>query len=63
MVVRSFCFGLNILSLFGINRQKQRFLRALRIFSPLVQVNKSEGLYQLRVDEHRQRVDDTVRVV
>jgi hypothetical protein len=35
----------------------------LNFLSPLVQVNKSEGLYQLRVDEHRQRVDDTVRVV
>jgi hypothetical protein len=34
-----------------------------RIFSPLVQVNKSEGLYQLRVEEQRQRVNDTVRVV
>jgi hypothetical protein len=29
----------------------------------LVQVNKSEGLYQLRVEEQRQRVDDIVRVV
>jgi hypothetical protein len=35
----------------------------LNSFSPLVQVNKSEGLYQLRVEEQRQRVDDTVRVV
>jgi hypothetical protein len=32
-------------------------------FSPLVQVNKSEGLYQLRVELQRQRLDDTVRVV
>jgi hypothetical protein len=31
------------------------------IFSPLIQVNKSEGLYQLRVEEQRQRVNDTVR--
>jgi hypothetical protein len=33
------------------------------LFSPLVQVYKSEGLYQLRVEEQLQRVDDTVRVV
>jgi hypothetical protein len=49
MVVRSICFGLNIFSLFGINRQKRRRLRALFTLSPLVQVNTSEGLYQLRV--------------
>jgi hypothetical protein len=34
---------------FGINRQKRSLLRALLTFSPLVQVNKSEGLYQFRV--------------
>jgi hypothetical protein len=34
MVVRSFCFGLNTFSPFGINRQKQRSLRALLQFSP-----------------------------
>jgi hypothetical protein len=28
-VVQSFCFGPNIFSPFGINRQKQRILRAL----------------------------------
>jgi hypothetical protein len=32
-VVQSFCFGLNIFSPFGINRQKRRLLRAL-ILSP-----------------------------
>jgi hypothetical protein len=49
MVVRSFCFRLNILSPFGINRQKRRCWEPSHAFSPLVQVNKSEGLYQLRV--------------
>jgi hypothetical protein len=34
MVVRSYCFGLNILSPFGINRQKTETLRALYNFSP-----------------------------
>jgi hypothetical protein len=62
MVVQSFYFGLNILSPFGINRQKWRLWEPSNTFSPLVQVNKSEGLYQLRVDKQRQRVDDTVRV-
>jgi hypothetical protein len=63
MVVRSFCFVLNILSPFAINRQKWRMLEPFRTFSPLVQVNKSEELYQLGVEEQRQRVDDTIRVV
>jgi gamma-glutamylcysteine synthetase len=49
MEVRSFCFGLNIFSPFGINHQKQRFWEPFNTFSPLVQVNKSEELYQLGV--------------
>jgi hypothetical protein len=49
MVVWSFCFGLNIFSPFGINRQKQRCWEPFNIFSPLVQVNKSKGLYQFGV--------------
>jgi hypothetical protein len=39
----------NIFSPIGINRQKRRLWEPLSTFSPLVQVNKSEGLYQLRV--------------
>jgi hypothetical protein len=56
MVVRSFCFGLNTLSPFGL-------IAKTETFSPLVLVNKSEGLYQLRVEKQQQRVDDTVKVV
>jgi hypothetical protein len=62
MVVRSFCFGLNIFPPFGINRQKRRTLEPLSIFLPNDNINMSEGLYQMRVEEQRQRVDDTVRV-
>jgi hypothetical protein len=51
VVVRSFCFGLNIFSPFGINRQKRRTLEPFNTFSLVVQVNKSEWLYQLRVEE------------
>jgi hypothetical protein len=47
MVVRSFCFGRNTFSPFGINRQKWR--RALYSFSPIGKINMSEGSYQLRV--------------
>jgi hypothetical protein len=38
VVVRSFCFGLNIFSPFGINRQKRRTLEPLIFYPPLVQV-------------------------
>jgi hypothetical protein len=34
-VVRSFCFGLNIFSPFGINHQKRRTLEPFFIFSPI----------------------------
>jgi hypothetical protein len=50
VVVRSFYFGLNNFPPFGINRQKLRMLEPFGIFSPLVQVNKSEELYPLRVE-------------
>jgi hypothetical protein len=56
VVVRSFCFGPNTFSPFGINRLKRRILRALLnspplgpIFSPFGKRNMSESLYQLRV--------------
>jgi hypothetical protein len=41
-VVRSFCFGLNIFSPFGMNRQERRLLRALYYFLPIGTSNKSE---------------------
>jgi hypothetical protein len=63
VVVRSFCFGLNIFSPFGINRQKQRTLEPFYIFSPIDKINMSEGLYQFgEIAEYRQRVDNTIRV-
>jgi hypothetical protein len=34
VVVRSFCFGLNIFSPFGMNRQKRRTREPFCIFSP-----------------------------
>jgi hypothetical protein len=46
VVVRSFCFGLNILSPFGINHQKRRTLRALLHFLPTDKRNMSERVYQ-----------------
>jgi hypothetical protein len=51
----------NTFSPFGMNRQKRRHLRALFIFSPpLVQINKSEELYQHgEMAEYRQRVKNT----
>jgi hypothetical protein len=49
LVVRSFCFGLNIFSPFGIKRQKTETLRTLLYtFSPIGKRNMSEELYQLR---------------
>jgi hypothetical protein len=50
VVVRSFCFGLNIFSPFGIKRQKQRALEPFLLSPPLVQVNMSERLYQFESD-------------
>jgi hypothetical protein len=47
VVVRSFCFGLNIFSAFGINRQKQRTLEPFYLFFPIEKRNISERLYQL----------------
>jgi hypothetical protein len=38
------------------------FESPLYIFSPIGKGNMSEGLYQLSVEEQRQRVVDTVRV-
>jgi hypothetical protein len=40
----------NTFSPFGINRKKRRLCEPFfKLFSPLVQVNKSEGLYQFGV--------------
>jgi hypothetical protein len=46
VVVRSFCFGLNTFSPFGINRQKRRTWEPFYIFSPIDKRNMSERLYQ-----------------
>jgi hypothetical protein len=49
-----------IFSHFGINCQKRRRLRALVTFSPLIQVNKSEELYQCgEMVEYWQGVNNT----
>jgi hypothetical protein len=53
MVVRSFCFGLNIFSPFGINHKKRRLREPFCIFLPNSSINMSEGLYQLNVEEQR----------
>jgi hypothetical protein len=43
VVVRSFCFGANTLSPFGMNHQKRRPCESFfYIFSPTVQMNMSE---------------------
>jgi hypothetical protein len=47
VVVRSLCFGLNIFSPFGINRQKQKKLETSYLFFPIDKRNISERLYQL----------------
>jgi hypothetical protein len=46
VVVRSFCFGFNIFSPFGIKRQNGDLERPLNILSPIDERNMSEGLYQ-----------------
>jgi hypothetical protein len=63
VVVRSFCFGLNTFSPFGINHQKRRLCEPFLLSPPLVHVNMSERLYQCESDvERRWGVNDTVRV-
>ena len=49
MVVRSFCFGLNILSPLALIAKNGDFESSFNILSPIGKGNMSEGLYQLRV--------------
>jgi hypothetical protein len=47
MVVQSFCFGLILSPPLALIAKNEDFVSPFETFSSLVQVNKSEGLYQL----------------
>jgi hypothetical protein len=59
VVVRSFCFGLNISPPLALVAKTENVGALLTFSPPLVQVNKSEELYQLgEMAEYRQRVSN-----
>jgi hypothetical protein len=63
LVVRSFCFGLNISPALALIAKNGDFESPLLLSPPLVQVNMSERLYQFESDvEWWRRVNDTDRV-